>query len=153
MLQIPNFQALATSGSLLMLVIFGLNLRKKLKNTLVGLTRLQTDGTNIRYGQVYSKGVQKKAGVLGNSSEVHFLKQLQLGPFQDLQVCLGEIDGLSHRLRSQCAIKPEFLIGRGNQRSILQLFAPKLQVLKVGVGTLCLPLEEEWTLRLDLECF
>jgi hypothetical protein len=35
LLQIPNFQALATRGSLLMLVIFGLDLWKKLENALV----------------------------------------------------------------------------------------------------------------------
>jgi hypothetical protein len=59
LLQIPNFEALAPRGSHLMLVIFGLYLWKKLENALIGLTRLQSDGSNIGYGQVHSKGVQK----------------------------------------------------------------------------------------------
>jgi hypothetical protein len=58
LLYVTNFQALAASGSLLMLIIFGFDLWKKLENALVRLTRLQSDGTNIRYGQVYRKGIQ-----------------------------------------------------------------------------------------------
>jgi hypothetical protein len=59
LLQLPNFKALAPCGSLLMLVIFRLDLWKKLENALIGFARLQSDGSNIGYGQVHCKGVQK----------------------------------------------------------------------------------------------
>jgi hypothetical protein len=59
LLQLPNFEALTPRGSLLVLVIFGFDLWKKLEYALIGFTRLQSDGSHIGYGQVHSKGVQK----------------------------------------------------------------------------------------------
>ena len=74
LLQIPNFQALTARRSFLMVIIFGLDLWNKLENALVGLTRFQSDGTNIRHSLLHSKEVIKMARIFfGGTSQVHLL--------------------------------------------------------------------------------